>query len=337
VNYAKGVSALILPILLVVILSILVSFSIGANDETMSLVAGSGLLSARRAVLIGAILNVIGAIFLSGEVSKTLGENLINEQYRSTFAQSGEIGIVAVSILLSMSVWLIIASYLKWPVSTTQTVVGSSIGISLILAGPASINFSTLAFIMSGWLISPILGFVLAYLIEKLTYSFFRKYKDLTQLIRIERIFLYLTLIVAGITNLSRGGNDIANAVSPIIGFFDVELIPFVIGGLGMGVGVILMGSKVVKNVGTNLVNLAPGSAFSAQASTAIIMLAGTLMGFPLSATHVVVSSIVGVAFADKISVNTQTLKGIAISWLITLPLSGILAIGIHAGLSIIF
>jgi len=312
-------------------LTIIVSFSIGTNDETMAVVAGSGFISVKKVVIIGGILNIVGAIFLSGNVRKTVGESLVNNiELIKSITYQGFI-LVAISILLSTSIWLIVASYLKWPVSATQAIVGSLIGTSLFLAGPNVINFTTLIYIICGWIFSPIIGFTLGYLINKVTYYSFRRYKSLDKLVRVEKIFLYLTFIAACLTNISRGGNDIANAVTPLVNIFGDNLIPFIIGGLGMGAGVVMLGKRVIKNVGIGLVNIAPGSAFSSQATTAIIMLTATILGIPLSATHVLVSSIVGMAFSDGTPVNTQALKGIAISWVITLPLSAFLGILIYA------
>jgi phosphate/sulfate permease len=102
-----------------------------------------------------------------------------------------------------------------------------------------------------------------------------------------------------------------------------------------MALGLIVIGRKVVKELGQNLTNLTPSTAFSSALATSLIMFFGTRAGLPLSGTHVLVLSFVGVSYAAREKIKMETLKGIAISWGLTVPacavLSGVCALAYFA------
>jgi PiT family inorganic phosphate transporter len=155
-----------------------------------------------------------------------------------------------------------------------------------------------------------------------------------------ERIASYLLAGFLILTSLSRGGNDVANAIAPLVvlpdfmatynlGFiaFPGYLIPLLVGGIGMALGLIVVGRKVIKTLATEVVTLSPSSALAASVSVAVIMFVGTVFGLPLSGTHVLVAALIAVGWVSETPIQMKQVKDILISWIITVPISAVIAI----------
>jgi len=321
-------------IIIVALIAFIVAFAIGANDETSAPVVGSGALSLTTAVMLGALLNIIGAVLFGGGVAKTVGQSMIKERYWDKFNLE-----LVLILLIAVSIWMIMASWFGAPMSTTQAVVGGIIGIGIgQLGGIDSINGGTLMRILISWVISPVIGFVVAYLTYKILVRYLlSRATGLRDRSRFEWWLARVTIIVVFLTQLSRGGNDVANAVAPLlqVGTLIEMRIALLIGGVGMALGLLVIGRKVLKELGQNLTNLTPSTAFSSALATSLIMFFGTRAGLPLSGTHVLVLSFVGVSYAAREKIKMETLKGIAISWGLTVPacavLSGVCALAYFA------
>ena len=121
----------------------------------MTPAVGAGLLSLNMAVMLGGIINLIGVFFLGESVSKTVGNNFATETLTLP---------MVFIILTSMGIWLFIVSLKGIPISTTQSVVGSVLGIVLIEWGPSVVNYETLIVVVLSWIISPLLGLLGGYL-----------------------------------------------------------------------------------------------------------------------------------------------------------------------------
>ncbi len=160
-------------ILLIValILGLYSSWNIGANDvaNAMGTSVGSGALTLTKAVLIAAVLEFCGAFFLGRGVSDTLSRGIIDPVHFTGEPRTVIYGMF--SVLLAAGVWMQVASYFGWPVSTTHTIVGSLIGFGLITKGPSYINWNVITVILSSWILSPLLGAFFAYTL----FSFIRK------------------------------------------------------------------------------------------------------------------------------------------------------------------
>src|SRR6056297_3270774 len=159
--------------ILLIIFSLVLVFAIGAQDETMATVYGSGSLRLFWAMVMGGGLGFLGVIFLSDNVGKTIGSNLLgmdNVQKKMILA-----------IVISTAIWLLVAIKTHLPISTTHSVVGSVFGIAVVWAiftegsFQQSLNWGEMGMIMLGWVISPILGFFGAILMQKALLPFLKK------------------------------------------------------------------------------------------------------------------------------------------------------------------
>lgn len=149
--------------LLLLVSGFYMAWNIGANDvaNAMGTSVGSGALTLRQAIYIAAILEFSGAFFFGSHVSETIQGGIINPNHFISEPKTLLLGML--SSLIGTGIWLQIASYFGWPVSTTHAIVGAIVGFGLIVGGADSIYWGNVFFIGSSWLISPILGGVLAY------------------------------------------------------------------------------------------------------------------------------------------------------------------------------
>ncbi|MHA3962702.1 MAG: inorganic phosphate transporter [Candidatus Thorarchaeota archaeon SMTZ1-45] len=333
-----------LLLLAVLVIGFIVAFAIGGNDEAMSPAVGARIFSLNTAVILGGFLSVAGAVTLGGGVSEKVGSDLVSQQTMTPA--------MVFAVLVSMAIWLLIASITKGlPISTTQCIVGSVIGVAIAAPflgelgwGIEIVSWSVVIEIFAGWIISPVIGFLIAAAVFWLVRRFQSRATGLAGLEKQEQVASYGLALFLIITSLSRGGNDVANAVAPLVSLPDFDavislgpfllpgiVIPLFVGGLGMAIGLIVVGRKVIRVLATEVVTLTPTSALAASISVALVMFVGTYFGFPLSGTHVLVAALIAVGWVAQTPVQTNQVKEILISWVITVPISAIFGVIIFA------
>lgn len=150
-------------LILAVLFGFYVAWNIGANDvaNAVGTAVGSGALTLKKAVLIAAIFEFCGAYFLGSNVSQTLESGIVNP----TFFSTNDYVYGMLAALLATGVWLQFASFFGWPVSTTHSIVGAVIGFGLAYGNFEAIYWGELGSIALSWVISPLLGGILAYII----------------------------------------------------------------------------------------------------------------------------------------------------------------------------
>lgn len=321
---------MISPILWIAVLLILVfivAVAIGANDETMASVVGGKVLKLNAAILLGMCLQVIGAQLLGAGVSETIGQDMVLTPLPFDFV---------LILVIAMTIWLLVASLRGYPISTTHSIVGCVLGVGLLIElvtrGPL-INWFTITEIAIGWVLSPIFGLIIAFIVQlAVRKTILPHATSLDKIERLERIFGWLLLVVVVITALSRGGNDVSKAVGILTMIFpDPALWSWflLLGGIGMAIGLFLIGRRVVATVGMEVTELRPSTSFSAELAVASVLLVGTLWGIPLSGTHVLVAAVVGVGLANRNPVRGPGLNKILLASFLTVPLSALLAVGL--------
>ncbi|MFX1312754.1 MAG: inorganic phosphate transporter [Promethearchaeota archaeon] len=307
-----------------IIISIIIAFGIGGNDETFSGIYGSRILTMKQILILASIFAIMGAFILGEAVSKTVGKGiLIDLNYA-----------IVITVLISTAIWLILSSALKLPISTTHATIGGVIGIGLALN--IKIDWLIILELSIWWFLSPIIGYIVTFAVFKLLHYYKVKHLNGFQgYERTEKIFGYIVLLVICITAFSRSGNDCSNAVGIVVGIGDVQInILLLITGLSLAGGLIVLGRGVIKSVGT-ITELYPSTAFSAQIPTATILFVGTTLGIPLSGSHMLVASLVGLSKAS----HTPSKKGlwkIVLVWFLTFPTSAFLAIIMYFPINVV-
>ncbi|MFX0070904.1 MAG: inorganic phosphate transporter [Candidatus Hermodarchaeota archaeon] len=309
---------LISIVLVFILISVLIAFAIGANDETFSTIYGSKFLNMKEVLILAVIFAIMGALLLGRAVSETVGNNILYIEITPE---------VVITILISTAIWLIIASVLELPISTTHATIGAIIGIGVYLGGGNGVNWPIILELSLWWILSPVIGFVVTYIVYKIIHkTIINKLNGFEDFERTERIFAYILLGSICLTAFSRAGNDCSNAVGIVVGVggMDVNLILFV-AGLSFASGIVVLGRGVIKNL-SQVTELHPSTAFAAEVPTAIILFIGTLRGIPLSGSHMLVASLLGLAKARRAPVKKGIWK-IIVVWLLTFPMAGIFSI----------
>jgi PiT family inorganic phosphate transporter len=297
------------------VIAIIIAFGIGGNDETFAGIYGSRILNMKQIMILAAIFAITGALVLGEAVSKTVGKGILVDLDDA----------IVITILISTSIWLILSSALGLPISTTHATIGAVIGLGIAIN--ASLDWLKIVELSIWWIMSPIIGFIVSYFVFKLMQKYKMKHLNgFESLERNETIFTYIVLIVICITAFSRAGNDCSNAVGIVVGIGDIQVnLLLLITGLSLAGGLLVLGRGVIKSVG-RITELYPSTAFASQIPTAAILFLGTTLGIPLSGSHMLVASLVGLSKASHTPVKKGLWK-IVLVWFLTFPMAGFLAI----------
>lgn len=198
-------------LIMILVTGFYMAWNIGANDvaNAMGTSVGSGALTLRRAVILAAILEFSGAFFFGSHVSKTMQSGIVNADIFASHPRILVYGMLAA--LASAGIWLQIASYFGWPVSTTHSIVGAIVGFGAVVGGIEAIYWNQVGFIVSSWILSPLLGGVLGYYIfsiirKKIFYALnpVEAARRLTPFLVFIVVFvLALVLVFEGLRNLN--------------------------------------------------------------------------------------------------------------------------------------
>ena len=305
--------SIILTIFLII--AIIIAFGIGANDETFAGIYGSRILNMKQILVLASIFAISGAFILGEAVSKTVGDDILLSIDNA----------IVITILISTAIWLILSSALGLPISTTHATIGAIIGLGITPV--VSIEWLKIVELSLWWILSPIIGFVVSFLVYKLMHHYKMKHLNGFQgYEKTEKLFSYIVLIVIGITAFSRAGNDCSNAVGIVVGIGEIQInLLLLLTGLSLAGGLVVLGRGVIKNVG-KITELYPSTAFATQIPTAAILFLGTALGIPLSGSHMLIASLVGLSKASHTPVKKGLWK-IVLIWFLTFPMAGILSI----------
>ena len=317
-------------IIVFLIISIIISFGIGANDETMAPLYGSRILNMKQILILAAIFAIAGALLLGGPVAESVGgsdseEGILLLDYEASGINQNA---VVLTILISTAIVLILSSAFGLPISSTHATIGGIIGLGMLLGEGMGVNWGTILEMSIWWLASPIVGYTVTYgvvkILNKRKLKHLKGFKDYE---RSENTYSYIILIIVCVTAFSRAGNDSSNSVGIVVGVGgDINIIwLLIITGLGLASGIIVLGRIVIKNLG-KMTELRPSTAFAVQVPTAAVMLIGTIQKIPLSGSHLLVASFVGLSKASNTPMQKGLWKIIAV-WLLTFPVAAILSI----------
>lgn len=159
----------------------------------------------------------------------------------------------------------------------------------------------------------------------------------------VEKLVSYLQILSACCVAFGHGANDVANAVGPIAAVFKILFDPqnltkatniplwlLVFGGVGIVVGLATFGWRVIETIGKKITELTPTRGFCAEFGAAATILVASKLGLPISTTHCLVGAVLGVGFARGLAaLNLTMIKDIGLSWLVTVPSSAALSMGI--------
>lgn len=146
-----------------IVFGLYMTWGIGANDvaNAMGTSVGSGAITVKQAIIIAAIFEFAGAIIAGGNVTKTIRKGIIDP---STITSTPEILVFGMlAALLAAAIWLMVATFRGWPVSTTHSIVGALVGFAIAGIGMDAVNWGKIGQIVASWIVSPALGGIIAF------------------------------------------------------------------------------------------------------------------------------------------------------------------------------
>lgn len=321
-----------LSVLLIAVIVIALAFDFinGFHDTANSIATSvsTRVLTPRQAIIMAAILNFAGALLSTG-VAETIAKGIINtdiDQY------------VILSALISAIIWDLITWYLGIPCSSSHALIGALVGASIAFSATLSIvNWSgVFDKVVLPLITSPVVGFIIAYFVMSLLFELLRKFSQRF----VNKWFSKLQIVSAAFMALSHGQNDSQKTMGIITlalissGLLShnapVPIWVMIACGLAMALGTSIGGWKIIKTMGVNMIKLQPIGGFAAETSAAIVIQIMTALKAPVSTTHVISASIMGVGASKRLSAVRWVLaRKIVSAWILTIPCTMIIAAGV--------
>ena len=465
-------------LLITIAFAVFMAFNIGGNDVANSFgtSVGAGTLSMKQALVVASVFEVSGAVLAGGEVTDTVRSGIVDLNAIHGLDPM-EFAFIMMSALLGAAVWLLVATRMGWPVSTTHSIVGGIVGAALTVGfitgkgGWSMVQWDQIGRIAVSWVLSPLLGGLVAFLLfggiknsilvyndkaskqlqaihqekadlkaqhrddfeklpehDQISYTnamlrdattmrdndwtpddleseYFRKLVHIESkvddvrahraleawvpgLAALGSIVISAMMLFKGLKNLhlglssldnflimgmiatavwlavyifartlkrqdldrstfllfswmqvftaaafafSHGSNDIANALGPFVAILDVlrtneissesgvPLAVMTTMGVALISGLWFIGRFVIKTVGSGLTEIHPASGFAAELSAAVVVMIASLLGLPVSSTHILIGAVLGVGIVNR-AANWNLMKPIGLAWVITLP-----------------
>ncbi len=314
-----------------VVLALAFDFINGFHDtaNAIATAVSTRALRLRTAIVLAAFMNFLGAIAFTG-VAKTIAKDIVDPFH----IQNGSVVIMAA--LVSAIIWNLITWYYGIPSSSSHTLIGSIAGAAVMSNGLAILNYKGFLKILQSLVTSPVMAFVLGYIFLQIFKVLFKR-AHLHQTNINLRKFQILTVAIQSFTH---GTNDAQKSMGIITmalmaaGLHSGASIPLWVQiscALAMALGTSAGGWRIIKTVGTQIVKIRPLIGVAADLASATIIFGATHFGLPVSTTHVIASSIMGVGTAYRPrAVKWNTGRVMLIAWVITLPISALIAAAIY-------
>jgi PiT family inorganic phosphate transporter len=339
------VSLLVLVIVFAIVFDYINGFHDAAN--AIATVVSTGVLPIRTAVILAGLLNFFGAV-TGTAVAKTIA---------SGFADPGMVTqTVVLSALLGACVWNLITWWYGIPSSSSHALIGALAGAVVARGGLGAFKWSALKQkVLIPLVASPTIGFVIAFVLMVIVIWGVRGMKPET----VHRGSRRLQLVSAMSMAFAHGSNDAQKSM----GIITLALLAFVHNGhaggmpewmlpqddavpkwvivacaLAIAAGTMAGGTRIIKTMGTKIIRISPIQGFAAETAGALTILGASHLGVPVSTTHCINACIMGVGASKRVSAVRWGVAGnILIAWVLTLPLSGLLAWLAMKGLAAIF
>ena len=286
-------------------------------------------LSPQAAVALSAVFNLIGAVvtvaFFQAKVSNTIA---------STLAFKPGI-VVVMSALIGAIAWNLITWYRGLPSSSTHALIGGLCGAGIAAAhGLGGVRWPALGKQVASLVISPPLGFVAAgvFAIVLLFVIYHFKWRPAP----VNRTLRSLQIVTSAFLSYSHGANDAQKTMAAItlalvaagnLPKFEVPLWVVVLSASAIGFGTYAGGWRIIRTLGWSILKLEPATGMAAQLMGATVIQAATIVGLPVSTTHVITGSVMGVGASRQLSAVRWGLgASIVIAWLVTIPAAALIA-----------
>ncbi|MDV3425828.1 MAG: inorganic phosphate transporter [Bacillota bacterium] len=306
---------------IIVLFAICFDFINGFHDTANAIATSvsTRVLTPGQAILMSAVLNLVGAL-TSTSVAKTVGADIVNP---SSVPQT-----VVLAALMGAIVWNLITWYFGIPSSSSHALIGGLIGAAIVAGGTIHIvNWVNFLDKVLVWLfLSPVIGFAAGYIIMVALNWILRKSRPAS----VTRFFSKAQIASAALMAFNHGSNDaqktmgiitMALVSGGVLTTFSVPLWVKLSCALAMACGTSIGGWKIIKTMGMNMAKLAPVNGFAAETGAAAVIFTATMLHAPVSTTHIISGSIMGVGASKRLSSVKWTLaETIVWTWVLTIP-----------------
>lgn len=316
--------------LLILILSLilLAEFVNGATDapNAIATVVSTRVLSPKKAVLLATLLNIVGS-FSGTAVAATIGKGIVKPEIINLYT----VGAAMIGIII----WSSLAWKYGLPTSESHALISGLAGAGLAVSGPDVLLWEGWQKVIIGLFFSTFLGFAFAFILFTAIAWIFQG----MGISSVRRIFGRLQILSAAFMAFSHGSNDgqkfigtfsLALLLAGVTKEFSVPVWVILLCALVMGIGTTVGGWRIIKTMGIKLAKLEPQHGFAAETAAATAIEIASRFGIPLSTTHTINTSIMGVGSAQRLSkVRWAVASNIVIAWILTFPVCGFIAWGI--------
>ncbi|MBV0895258.1 inorganic phosphate transporter [Microbacterium sp. NC79] len=336
-----------LIVVLVILLALFFDFTNGFHDtaNAMATPIATGALKPKTAVILAALLNLVGA-FLSTEVAKTISGGMIKEE---ALMSGNNAATLFPSLIFAGLIGAITWNMLTWllglPSSSSHALFGGLIGATLVGAGAMAIDFGiVITKVVLPALIAPLTAGIIAFVVTKIAYGMTRRYDgkpDGRDGFRWGQIFTSSLVALAHGTNDAQKTMGVITLALIAVGWqsaehHNPELWVIIACALTIALGTYMGGWRIIRTLGKGLTDVKPAQGFAAESSTSATILASSALGFALSTTQVASGSVIGSGLGRRGSkVRWGTAGRIMVGWVLTLPAAG--GVGALAALVVVW
>jgi PiT family inorganic phosphate transporter len=328
------IEAPVLLIVAIIIIALIFDFTNGFHDSanSISTVVSTKVLSPRSAVAFAAFFNFIAAFGFGVAVASTISKII-----QLDFVQTGIIPYIILSALIGAIVWNLITWFFGLPTSSSHALIGGLAGAGISAAGLAAIKWSTVELVAMFMVISPMIGLACGFVFMAVVLNVTKKANKQTT----ETYFRRLQLFSAAAYSFSHGTNDAQKTMGIIvpllfsIGYFGAGVDPnnlpvplwvILIAHAAIALGTLSGGWRIVKTMGYKITKLRPVHGFAAETAGAATIIGASVIGIPVSTTHIICSSIMGVGTTMGTStVKWGVARSIMLAWILTIPISALI------------
>lgn len=324
-------------ILTVIILALLFDFINGFHDTANAIATSvsTRALPPSLAIFMAAGLNFLGAMISTG-VAKTIGgdivssANIVDEK-------------IIIAALFGAIVWNLLTWYFGIPSSSSHAMIGGLIGAVLISVGVSGLNWNGIGKIVAALIFSPVVAIVTGVVMMNLMFIFFGNFSPHS----VNQNFKRMQIISAAAMSFSHGSNDAQKSMGIItlalfsggfISEFEVPLFVKILCAAAMAFGTAMGGWRIIRTVGGKIFKLEPISGFAADLNSAAVVFGATLLHLPVSTTHVVSGSIMGVGTAKRVrAVHWGVAQEMVKAWVMTIPITALIGAAAFFLINLIF
>jgi PiT family inorganic phosphate transporter len=314
-------------ILILILLALAFDFLNGFHDSANSIatIVSTRVLSPRYAVVWAAFFNFAAFLFFGLHVASTIGKGIVDINIIDKYIIFGA--------LAGACAWNLITWYLGLPTSSSHALIGGLIGAALVKAGTAPLLWPGIIKTVSFIFISPIVGLILGSLFGRIIYVLFSNSNPS----KVDHLFRKGQLVSAAFYSMGHGGNDAQKTMGIIASLlFSAGLlgktfyIPFWVVlscYAAISFGTMFGGWRIVKTMGQKVAKLKPVDGFCAEAGAAVTLFTSSAMGIPVSTTHTITASIMGVGSIKRMrAVRWGVAGAILWAWVLTIPCSAVIS-----------